>query len=43
MVFGQARQEVLLAYLLSRLPGKDIARLSEALRVDLEPPREKRS
>jgi hypothetical protein len=43
MVFGQARQEDLLAYLLSRLPEEEVARLSQSLRVNLEPPREGRS
>jgi helicase-like protein len=42
MVFGQARQEDLLAYLLSELPEREVSRLSRALRVNLEPPHEGR-
>jgi hypothetical protein len=37
MVFGQARQEELLAYLLSHFPEGETARLAEDLRVDLAP------
>ena len=37
MVFGQAHQEDLLAYLTSRLSSEEIERLSEVLRVDLSP------
>ena len=39
MVFGQARQEDLVAYLLSRFPEKEISRIARDLRVNLEPPR----
>ena len=38
MVFGQARQEELLAYLLDRVPDADRLRLAEDLRIDLSPP-----
>ena len=38
MVFGQPRQEDLVAYLLSRLSTEQIERLSTELRVDLSPP-----
>ena len=38
MVFGQPRQEDLLAYLLERLPGPDAARILGELRIDLSPP-----
>jgi hypothetical protein len=37
MVFGQARQEELLAYLLSRFPVGETAQLAENLRIDLSP------
>lgn len=37
MVFGQARQEDLIAYLLSRLTEEEAARVGERLRIDLEP------
>jgi hypothetical protein len=39
MVFGQARQEDLVAYLLSRFPEEEISRIARDLRVNLEPPR----
>jgi hypothetical protein len=39
MVFGQPRQEELLAYLLNRLDEGTIARTSAILRIDLSPPR----
>ena len=39
MVFGQARQEDLLAYLLSQLSGQEIPGVVEDLRINLEPPR----
>lgn len=39
MVFGQARQEDLLAYLLSRLSDEEALRVAQELRIDLEPPR----
>ncbi len=38
MVFGQARQEELLAYLLNRVPEADRHRMAEDLRIDLSPP-----
>lgn len=38
MVFGQARQEDLLSYLLSRFGDEDVSALSERLRIDLQPP-----
>jgi len=38
MVFGQARQEELLAYLLDRVPEVQRPRLAEDLRIDLAPP-----
>lgn len=38
MVFGQARQEDLLAYLLSRLSQEEAERTTQKLRIDLEPP-----
>jgi hypothetical protein len=39
MVFGQPRQEELLAYLLNKFDGATIARTSALLRIDLAPPR----
>lgn len=38
MVFGQARQEELLSYLMDRVPEADRQRLVEDLRIDLAPP-----
>ncbi len=38
MVFGQARQEDLVSYLLSRFDDEDVSALSERLRIDLQPP-----
>ncbi|MBI3969916.1 MAG: DEAD/DEAH box helicase [Chloroflexi bacterium] len=38
MVFGQPRQEDLVAYLLSRLSKEQIERMTAELRVDLSPP-----
>ena len=38
VVFGQPRQEDLTAYLLAHLPDSEIERVSEELRVNLEPP-----
>jgi hypothetical protein len=38
MVFGQARQEDLLAYLLPRLSGGETTGVIEDLRINLEPP-----
>jgi hypothetical protein len=39
MVFGQARQEDLVAYLLSRFPEEEISRIARDLRVNPEPAR----
>ena len=39
MVFGQARQEDLLAYLLDQFSEEKVAEYAEILRIDLEPPR----
>lgn len=39
MVFGQARQEDLLSYLLSRFDDEEVSKLAEKLRIDLQPPR----
>ncbi len=39
MVFGQARQEDLLSYLLARFTDEEVAAHAEALRIDLQPPR----
>ena len=38
MVFGQTRQEDLLAYLLAHLPESDIPKVARELRIDLSPP-----
>jgi len=38
MVFGQARQEDLLSYLLSRLSDEEASRVAQELRINLEPP-----
>jgi hypothetical protein len=38
MVFGQPRQEDLLAYLLEHLPEADVDRVADELRIDLSPP-----
>ncbi|MDQ3818009.1 MAG: hypothetical protein M3362_09985 [Acidobacteriota bacterium] len=38
MVFGQSRQEDLTAYLLAQLPESEVGRVSEELRINLEPP-----
>ncbi len=38
MVFGQTRQEDLLAYLLARLPEDEVQHWSDRLRINLEPP-----
>ena len=38
MVFGQTRQEDLLAYLLANLPESDIPKVARELRIDLSPP-----
>jgi hypothetical protein len=38
MVFGQTRQEDLLAYLLVHLPESDIPKVARDLRIDLSPP-----
>jgi hypothetical protein len=39
MVFGQARQEDLLSYLLTRFTEEEVSTYAEILRMDLEPPR----
>ena len=39
MVFGQPRQEDLLAYLLEYLPEADVDRVTDELRIDLAPPK----
>jgi hypothetical protein len=39
MVFGQARQEDLLSYLLARFTEEEVSTYAEILRIDLEPPR----
>jgi hypothetical protein len=38
MVFGQSRQEDLLAFLLARFEASDAGRISDTLRIDLAPP-----
>ncbi|OPZ86203.1 MAG: ATP-dependent helicase HepA [bacterium ADurb.Bin429] len=38
MVFGQSRQDDLVAYLQSRLPETDLQALTDELRIDLSPP-----
>ena len=38
MVFGQTRQEDLLAFLLARVPQEDVDRVMRELRIDLAPP-----
>jgi hypothetical protein len=38
MVFGQARQEDLVEYLLSRFPESEVSRITQALSINLEPP-----
>lgn len=38
MVFGQARQEDIVEYLLSRFPESEVSRISQELSIDLEPP-----
>jgi hypothetical protein len=38
MVFGQARQEDLVEYLLSRFPESEVSRISQELSINLEPP-----
>jgi hypothetical protein len=42
MVFGQARQEDLLSYLLARFTEEEVSTHAEILRMDLEPPRNER-
>jgi len=37
MVFGQPRQEDMLAYLLDHVPKEDLEQMSKALRINLEP------
>jgi hypothetical protein len=39
MVFGQARQEDLLSYLLSRFTEEEVSTYADILRIDLQPPR----
>ncbi len=39
MVFGQARQEDLLSYLLARFSDEEVLAYAETLRIDLHPPR----
>ncbi len=39
MVFGQARQEDLIDYLLARFTEEEVSDLAKSLRVDLQPPR----
>ena len=39
MVFGQARQEDLIDYLLLRFNQKEVSALAKGLRIDLQPPR----
>jgi hypothetical protein len=39
MVFGQARQEDLLSYLLARFTDEEVSAYAETLRIDLQPPR----
>jgi hypothetical protein len=38
MVFGQARQEDLLSYLLARFTDEEVSSYAERLRIDLQPP-----
>ena len=38
MVFGQARQEDLLSYLLARFTAEEVSNYAEILRIDLQPP-----
>jgi hypothetical protein len=38
MVFGQARQEDLLSYLLARFTDEEVSSYAETLRIDLQPP-----
>lgn len=39
MVFGQVRQDDLIAFLLARFPANDIASIARELRIDLTPPK----
>ena len=39
MVFGQIRQDDLIAFLLARFPENDIASIAKELRIDLTPPK----
>jgi len=39
MVFGQIRQDDLIAFLLARFPESDIASIAKELRIDLTPPK----
>jgi len=43
MVFGQARQEDLLSYLLARFTDEEVTAYAESLRIDLQPPRKERA
>jgi hypothetical protein len=38
MVFGQPRQEDLVAYLLQHIPASELKQRMESLRIDLSPP-----
>ncbi len=42
MVFGQARQEDLIDYLLARFTEDEVSAYAESLRIDLQPPRNSR-
>jgi hypothetical protein len=39
MVFGQIRQDDLIAFLLARFPESDIPSIAKELRIDLAPPK----
>jgi hypothetical protein len=39
MVFGQSRQEDLLAYLVGQVPESDLQAVAQNLRMDLSPPK----
>lgn len=43
MVFGQARQEDLVEYVLSRFPESEVSRITQELSINLEPPTAKTS
>jgi hypothetical protein len=40
MVFGQSRQEDMVAYLLEQVPAETVERVMDELRVELGPPAE---